>query len=75
VVPRAWTIHFAEIAGTGLADDLPVAWLEAAEAEAGHPLPRRLRDEPLEQRDDVAHAVASVVDEVRRRIFPRHGLG
>ena len=75
VVPRAWTISFAEMAGKVLSDDLPAAWLETAEAEAGHPLPRRLSDDPLEQRDDVAPAVVSVVDDVRRRIFPRHGLG
>jgi acetoin utilization protein AcuC len=74
VVPRAWTIYFAEMAGMAVADDLPPAWLEAAQAEAGHPLPRRLSDERPHQRDDIAHAVASVVDDVRRQIFPRHGL-
>jgi acetoin utilization protein AcuC len=75
VVPRAWTIYFAEMAGMDPADDLPPAWIEAAEAEAGHPLPRRLGEEGPVQRKDVAQAVAGVVDKVRQRIFPRHELG
>ncbi|HUR17982.1 MAG TPA: hypothetical protein VMZ51_03475 [Acidimicrobiales bacterium] len=30
VVPRAWTIYFAEMAGVELADELPAAWVEHA---------------------------------------------
>jgi len=31
VVPRAWTLYFAEMAGTDVPDDLPEGWIEAAE--------------------------------------------
>jgi hypothetical protein len=31
VVPRAWTIAFAEMAGVELPDGLPEAWIEQAE--------------------------------------------
>jgi acetoin utilization protein AcuC len=74
VVPRAWTIYFAEMADAELGDELPPAWVEAAEAEAGHALPRRLSEARPEPRPGTAAAVTSVVDEVRRRIFPLHGL-
>jgi acetoin utilization protein AcuC len=48
VVPRAWTIGFAEMAGADLPDEVPAAWLERAEAEAGGPVPGTLTDPPLE---------------------------
>ena len=75
VVPRAWTIYFAEMAGRTVPDDLPPEWVEEAEAEAGHTLPHRL-SEPLPGPAPAdPEGVARVVDEVRRQIFPRHGLG
>ncbi|MGH8993931.1 MAG: acetoin utilization protein AcuC [Acidimicrobiia bacterium] len=74
VVPRAWTIYFAEMAGKTLADELPAEWVAAAEAEAGQTLPRRLSEPPPGPAPSDPEAVARVVDEVRRRIFPRHGL-
>jgi acetoin utilization protein AcuC len=40
VVPRAWTIYFAEMSGTLLADELPEAWIARAERELGGPVPR-----------------------------------
>jgi acetoin utilization protein AcuC len=75
VVPRAWTIYFAEMAGRTVPDDLPPEWVEEAEAEAGHPLPRRLSEPPPGPAPADPEAVVRVVDEVRRRIFPRHGIG
>jgi acetoin utilization protein AcuC len=44
VVPRAWTIYFAEMAGAELPDELPRAWVEQAEGEAGSPVPATLSD-------------------------------
>jgi acetoin utilization protein AcuC len=75
VVPRAWTIYFAEMAGKldGLPDQLPPEWLEAADAEAGAPVPDRLSEPPIPARGREG-AVAWVVNELRRTIFPRHGL-
>jgi acetoin utilization protein AcuC len=44
VVPRAWTIYFAEMAGAELADQVPPEWVHRAEEEAGHPVPATLSD-------------------------------
>ena len=47
VVPRAWTIYFAEMAGVEqLPEGLPPEWLARAEAEAREPLPHELLDPP-----------------------------
>ena len=73
VVPRAWTIYFAEMAGADVPDQLPEAWVEAAAAEAGADVPSTLSDPAVEVADD-AEAVDRVIDEVKGRIFPFHGL-
>ena len=75
VVPRAWTIYFAEMAGAQLPDELPPSWVERAEREAGHRLPRSLSEPgPPDGREADPRAVAEVVDEVRRLVFPYHKL-
>ncbi len=74
VVPRAWTIYFAEMAEKDVADDLPAEWVAEAEAEAGHALPRTLSEPPPGPAPSDPEGVARVVDEVRRRFFPRHGV-
>jgi acetoin utilization protein AcuC len=73
VVPRAWTIYFAEMAGVQVSDELPESWIEAAELEAGQPVPTRLSETAPTGRG-VEAAVASVVEDVKRTIFPVHGL-
>jgi hypothetical protein len=62
------------MAGRTVADELPPEWVEEAEAEAGHTLPHRLSEPPPGPAPADPEAVARVVDEVRRQIFPRHGL-
>ena len=42
VVPRAWTIAFAEMAERELPDEIPRAWLDLATSEAGAAAPRPL---------------------------------
>src|SRR5439155_24440150 len=73
VVPRAWTIYFAEMAGVEIPDELPEAWIEIAEQEAGSAVPATLSEPPLptQGRDE---AVNEVVAEVRHAIWPLHGL-
>jgi hypothetical protein len=44
VVPRAWTIAFAEMAETSVPDALPADWLEEATRLAGAPIPATLSD-------------------------------
>jgi hypothetical protein len=62
------------MAGKTVPDDLPPEWVKEAEAEAGHPLPRRLSEDPPGPAPRDADAVAAVVDKIRRDIFPLHGL-
>src|SRR5205807_593855 len=44
VVPRAWTIYFAEMAGASLPDELPEAWLRAASELGASDVPVTLTD-------------------------------
>jgi acetoin utilization protein AcuC len=44
VVPRAWTIYFAEMAGAEVPDELPTNWVKRVESEAGGQVPRTLID-------------------------------
>jgi acetoin utilization protein AcuC len=39
VVPRAWTMYFAEMAEAELPDELPESWIERAELQLGGPVP------------------------------------
>jgi len=73
VVPRAWTIAFAEMAGVTPSDALPGRWIDAAELEAGYAVPATLSEEPAPRTGSNA-AVGRVVATVREVIFPRHGL-
>ncbi|HEV8421032.1 MAG TPA: acetoin utilization protein AcuC, partial [Actinomycetota bacterium] len=72
VVPRAWTIYFAEMAGEKIPDEIPASWIEAAEREAGYQVPGTLSEPPTGPGDP--SAVNRVVERVRRTIFPAHGL-
>jgi acetoin utilization protein AcuC len=75
VVPRAWTIYFAEMADATLPDELPPEWIESAEREAGRRLPGTLSEGPLPREPfGTLRSVDEVIRDVRRTIFPRHGL-
>ncbi len=73
VVPRAWTIYFAEMAGRPVPDTLPPGWVRAAREQGGDEVPLTL-SEPGVFAGEVAAAVDGVVDHIRRTIFPVHGL-
>lgn len=73
VVPRAWTIYFAEMAAKEIPDSLPAAWLERAAEEAGGSVPNRLTEPSLEGLGP--EAVVDVVERVRDTVFPFHHLG
>jgi acetoin utilization protein AcuC len=73
VVPRAWTIYFAEMAGSAVSDELPEVWIEEAERLARGPVPATFSEaSPGNGRGDLA--VPGVIAEVKRAIFPRHGV-
>ncbi len=73
VVPRAWALYFAEMAGAVLPDELPAAWLDRASRSTGLELPVVL-SEPAGSDSGSAGAVDAVVDAVKQAVFPRWGL-
>lgn len=70
VVPRAWTIYFAEMAEREVADQLPEGWLALATEKAGAPVPDRLSEEPPAGSEPVAELDAVLAD-VRRAHLSR----
>ncbi|MEA2717817.1 MAG: acetoin utilization protein AcuC, partial [Actinomycetota bacterium] len=75
VVPRAWTIYFAEMAGAAdLPDALPGSWAEAAERVAGHRLPPTLSEPLVAGGRGTDEGVDQAIDAVKRLVFPLHGL-
>jgi hypothetical protein len=63
VVPRAWTIAFAEMAGAELPDEIPEEWIEEAEREVGGDVPASFSEHALApgDGDDGAREVAAAV--------------
>jgi acetoin utilization protein AcuC len=52
VVPRAWTIYFAELAGAPLPPELPIDWIHEAAAATGQRPPATFLDGPVQLSDD-----------------------
>lgn len=78
VVPRAWTIWFAEMAGTEVGGAIPEAWRDAVRAETGVEPPATLDDpeEPEEPEDDATRGGADeAVDRARRALVPTPATG
>ena len=73
VVPRAWTIYFAEMSERPVPDELPESWLAIAREEAGPEVPDTLTEESPPGGDPAE--VASVLDRVRRELVDRPGVG
>ena len=70
VVPRAWTMLFAEMIGAQLDDEIPERWWRDSEPLVGQPLPRRLSEDPepevsAEERARADTEGDRVVDEAR----------
>lgn len=78
VVPRAWTMAFAEMAGQALPVDVPMAWQERAGQRTGVRPPTAFTDgtlavaHNLEQKARVAAEEA--VAGLRRLVLPHHGV-
>jgi acetoin utilization protein AcuC len=73
VVPRAWTLYFAEMAGRDVPDEIPETWLALAQEKAGHQVPDRLSEPPPPGGDH--EEVLSVLERVRREVFGEPGTG
>lgn len=67
VVPRAWTLYFAEMANAAhdLPDALPEAWVERAGDRAGEPVPSTFSEpapEPHQADDEARRVIAKLAD-------------
>jgi acetoin utilization protein AcuC len=70
VLPRAWSLLFAEMVGAELPDEIPAAWLAAASARTGRDLTPRLRQDPgpeapVEHRERADLEAEQVVDQAK----------
>jgi acetoin utilization protein AcuC len=73
VVPRAWTIAFAEMSGAELADALPAGWVEAMEGRLGGAMPTTF-SEPSPEDDELDPSTEATIGAVKRTCFPFFGL-
>jgi acetoin utilization protein AcuC len=73
VVPRAWTIYFAEMCDAELPDHLPESWIEIAEERLRAAVPTTFTEEPLPGSHGDREA-EGVVRSVRQAVFPGFGL-
>lgn len=66
VVPRAWTLYFAEMAGATLPDELPEGWIERVESRLHGEVPSTFSEPELGpgEGDDAARAVAARIREI-----------
>ena len=73
VLPRAWSMLFAELVGADLANDLPGEWLARAQARLGRDLTPGLRDDPgpqipVEHRRPADAEAERVVDQAKSMV-------
>lgn len=75
-VPRVWTVLFSRMLRTELDEALPVDWLKECNRLAGTvPGDKSLLDHVhAEEEAHVPRATKRTVDEVKRTVFPLHGL-
>lgn len=78
VVPRAWTLLMAELAGAEIPEELPQSWRDLCEEHSGSPAPATLTDEEPPAIDEQTQAVAQeaagrAVQDIREKIFPLVG--
>ena len=78
VVPRAWTLAFAELSGGRMPIETPMVWQELVVARTGVTPPRDFDDQPPLLGDDVEEQTRRFAEEsvatVRELVFPRHGI-
>src|SRR5437879_4106715 len=75
-VPRVWTVLFATMVGLSLDDALPGSWLREGNQLVGTvPAEKALRDHAKVDEDaHVPRQVKRTVEEIRRLVFPIHGI-
>ncbi len=75
-VPRAWTVLFSTMVGRELEDALPVEWLrECNQLVDSVPAEKSLRDQVhADEEAHVPRAAKRAVEDLRRVLFPLHGI-
>lgn len=78
VVPRAWTMAFAEMTGQSLPVDIPMTWQETARRLTGQTAPSSFVD-PVYTADPgtagrTRDAAREAVDALARLVLPHHGV-
>ena len=73
VVPRAWTIYYADLAGADLPDEVPEEWVERAREAGADEVPRRFEDPlvqlPAGRREEATEAARAAAEETVERVF------
>jgi len=72
VVPRAWTLYFAEMAAVTVPDDIPPAWLDHAQTVAGYDVPARLSEPPARPSPVEAAEIIRIVEHIKAAVWPHH---
>ncbi len=73
VVPRAWTLAFAEMSGVALPDAVPESWIEAVELELRREVPATFTDPPVDD-DRLDPETEATIALVRSTCFPFFAL-
>ena len=78
VVPRSWTMAFAEMADQRLPVDIPMAWRERAGQRTGQRPPEAFADGPVSVAANLEAKARVAAEEavagLRRLVLPRHGV-
>jgi acetoin utilization protein AcuC len=78
VVPRAWTLAFAEMTGRRLPIDTPMGWQEVVVGRTGAIPPRSFTDDPVRVSEAMAQqarrGLQETIEGARRLILPFHGI-
>jgi acetoin utilization protein AcuC len=78
VVPRAWTLAFAEMTGRKLPVDTPMGWQELVVERTRATPPRSFTDDPVELSAELHEQARRMADDaieaVRRLVLPHHGV-
>ena len=73
VVPRAWTIYFAQMCDTELPDAVPERWIEQVEFEVRREVPSSF-SEPALERDILDPGTEHTIEAVKKTCFPFFGI-
>jgi acetoin utilization protein AcuC len=75
VVPRAWTLVWAELTGQAVAEEVPRSWLEQWQGESPRLLEGRMRDQqgsypPVPRRSEIEATNRRALEGLRRAALP-----